>query len=112
MRFPDFVEKKAPVTGSVGLVDYTCTFGASVTRDDYDLWVELEVPVTTLCPCSKAISAHGAHNQRSLASVRVWFAKFFWIEGPDPALVEDSASCDLYALLKRPDERVRDRARV
>jgi GTP cyclohydrolase IB len=104
VRFPYFVEKKAPVTGSVGLVDYTCTFGASVSRDDYDLWVELEVPVTTLCPCSKAISERGAHNQRSLASVRVWFAKFFWIEDLI-ALVEDSASCDLYALLKRPDEK-------
>jgi GTP cyclohydrolase IB len=104
VRFPYFVEKKAPVTGSVGLVDYTCTFGASVSRDDHDLWVELEVPVTTLCPCSKAISDHGAHNQRSLASVRVWFAKFFWIEDLI-ALVEDSASCDLYALLKRPDEK-------
>jgi len=104
VRFPYFVEKKAPVTGSVGLVDYTCTFGASVSRDDHDLWVELEVPVTTLCPCSKAISDRGAHNQRSLASVRVWFAKFFWIEDLI-ALVEDSASCDLYALLKRPDEK-------
>ncbi|HEY6908783.1 MAG TPA: GTP cyclohydrolase FolE2 [Myxococcales bacterium] len=104
VRFPYFVEKKAPVSGAVGLVDYTCTFGASVSRDDHDLWVELEVPVTTLCPCSKAISDHGAHNQRCLASVRVWFAKFFWIEDLI-ALVEDSASCDLYALLKRPDEK-------
>jgi GTP cyclohydrolase I len=104
VRFPYFVEKKAPVTGSVGLVDYTCTFGASVTRKGHDLWVELDVPVTTLCPCSKAISENGAHNQRSLVSVRVWFTRFFWIEDLI-ALVEDSASCDLYALLKRPDEK-------
>ena len=104
VRFPYFIEKKAPVTGAVGLLDYSCTFGASVTRDDYDLWVALEVPVTTLCPCSKAISAHGAHNQRSLVAVRVWFEKFFWIEDLI-ALVEESASCDLYALLKRPDEK-------
>jgi len=104
VKFPYFIEKKAPVTGSVGLLDYSCTFGASVTRDDYDLWVLLEVPVTTLCPCSKAISDHGAHNQRSLVAVRVWFEKFFWIEDLI-ALVEESASCDLYALLKRPDEK-------
>ena len=104
VEFPYFIEKKAPVTGAVGLVDYPCTFGASVTRDDYDLWVALEVPVTTLCPCSKAISRNGAHNQRSVVSVRVWFEKFFWIEDLI-ALVEESASCDLYALLKRPDEK-------
>ena len=104
VKFPYFIEKRAPVTGAVGLVDYPCTFGASVTRDDYDLWVALEVPVTTLCPCSKAISRNGAHNQRSLVSVRVWFDKFFWIEDLI-ARVEESASCDLYALLKRPDEK-------
>jgi GTP cyclohydrolase I len=104
VKFPYFIEKKAPVTGAVGLVDYSCTFGASVTRDDYDLWVDLHVPVTTLCPCSKAISRNGAHNQRCLVSVKVWFERFFWIEDLI-ALIEQSASCDLYALLKRPDEK-------
>ncbi len=73
-------------------------------RKGSDLWVAVDVPVTSLCPCSKAISDHGAHNQRSLVSVRVWFAKFFWIEDLIK-LVEDSASSDLYALLKRPDEK-------
>jgi GTP cyclohydrolase IB len=104
VRFPYFIEKKAPVTGAVGLVDYACTFGASVGGEGSDLWVQVDVPVTSLCPCSKAISRHGAHNQRSVVSVRVWFAKFFWIEDLI-ALVEDSASSDLYALLKRPDEK-------
>ncbi len=119
VRFPYFIEKKAPVTGAVGLVDYACTFGASVTgaegrprpgraergaRSTGDLWVAVEVPVTSLCPCSKAISDQGAHNQRSLVSVRVWFEKFFWIEDLI-ALVEESASSELYALLKRPDEK-------
>ena len=104
VRFPYFIEKKAPVSGAVGLVDYACTFGASVTSKGHDLWVAVEVPVTSLCPCSKAISVHGAHNQRSLVSVRVWFAKFFWLEDLI-ALIEDSASSDLYALLKRPDEK-------
>ena len=104
VRFPYFIEKKAPVSGAIGLVDYTCTFGASVTSAGSELWVSAEVPVTSLCPCSKAISKHGAHNQRSLVSVRVWFAKFFWLEDLI-ALVEDSASSELYALLKRPDEK-------
>lgn len=104
VRFPYFIEKKAPVTQAVGLVDYPCTFGASVTRKESDLWVEVEVPVTTLCPCSKAISKYGAHNQRCLVSTRVRFAKFFWIEDLI-ALIESCASSDLYALLKRPDEK-------
>ncbi len=69
-----------------------------------ELWVAVEVPVTSLCPCSKAISRHGAHNQRSLVRVKVWFARFFWLEDLI-ALIEESASCDLYALLKRPDEK-------
>src|SRR5437660_5249112 len=104
VRFPYFIEKRAPVTGAKGLVDYACTFGASVRADRTELWVGVEVPVTSLCPCSKAISRRGAHNQRSIVRVKVWFAKFFWLEDLI-ALIEDSASCDLYALLKRPDEK-------
>jgi GTP cyclohydrolase IB len=104
VRFPYFIEKKAPVTEALGLVDYACSFNASVTSKGSDLWVSVDVPVTSLCPCSKAISKHGAHNQRSLVSVRVWFAKFFWIEDLI-ALIEASASSELYALLKRPDEK-------
>ena len=104
VKFPYFIEKRAPVTDAVGLVDYQCTFGATVTRKSSDLWVQVDVPVTTLCPCSKAISKHGAHNQRCLVSARVRFAKFFWIEDLI-ASIEDSASSDLYALLKRPDEK-------
>jgi len=108
VRFPYFIEKRAPVTGAAGLVDYACTFGASVrtvgAREKADLWVSVEVPVTSLCPCSKAISERSAHNQRSVIRVKVWFAKFFWIEDLI-SLVESCASCDLYAVLKRPDEK-------
>ncbi len=106
VKFPYFLEKAAPVTKSVGLIDYSCTFSASVfaEKGNSDLSVAVEVPVTSLCPCSKAISKHGAHNQRSLISVRVWFKKFFWLEDLI-ALVEDAASCELYSLLKRPDEK-------
>jgi len=104
VRFPYFIEKRAPVSGAAGLVDYSCTYGASVSADADELWVAVEVPVTSLCPCSKAISRRGAHNQRSIVRVKVWFARFFWLEDLI-ALVEASASCDLYALLKRPEEK-------
>jgi len=104
VRFPYFIEKRAPVSGATGLVDYSCTYGASVGAAGDELWVSVEVPVTSLCPCSKAISRRGAHNQRSIVRVKVWFARFFWLEDLI-ALVEESASCDLYAVLKRPDEK-------
>ena len=104
VRFPYFIEKRAPVSGATGLVDYSCTYSASVSASADELWVSVEVPVTSLCPCSKAISRRGAHNQRSIVRVKVWFARFFWLEDLI-ALVEESASCDLYAVLKRPDEK-------
>jgi GTP cyclohydrolase I len=115
VRFPYFIEKEAPVTKARGLVDYMCTFGASTfeeraltakraKRAKVNLWVSVEVPVTTLCPCSKAISDYSAHNQRSLVTVKVWFSKFFWLEDLIK-LIEASASSELYALLKRPDEK-------
>jgi GTP cyclohydrolase I len=108
VKFPYFVEKKAPVSGLLGLVDYACTFGASVRaagkQEKAELWVAVEVAVTSLCPCSKAISEHGAHNQRSIMRAKVWFEQFFWLEDLI-AMVEDSASCELYSVLKRPDEK-------
>jgi len=108
VRFPYFVEKAAPVSKAVSLIDYACTFSASVHevagKEVSDLWVQVEVPVTSLCPCSKAISARGAHNQRSVIRARVWFKRFFWMEDLIRQL-EDSASSELYTLLKRPDEK-------
>ena len=108
VRFPYFLEKSAPVSGAVSLIDYACTFSASVSfvnqEEQADLSVQVEVPVTSLCPCSKAISDRGAHNQRSILRARVWFERFFWMEDVIK-LLEDAASCDLYALLKRPDEK-------
>ena len=108
VKFPYFIEKAAPVTKALGLVDYACTFGAAVLGsgkgETSELWVAAEIPVTSLCPCSKAISRFGAHNQRSIVRVKVWFEKFFWLEDLI-ALVEASASSELYSLLKRPDEK-------
>ena len=103
-RFPYFIEKKAPVSGSPGMMDYEVTFEVNADTDDIDFVVQVEVPVTTLCPCSKAISARGAHNQRGIVTFAVRFSDPIWIEDL-VRLVEDCASCELYSLLKRPDEK-------
>jgi GTP cyclohydrolase I len=103
-EFPFFLEKPAPVTGAVGMMDYTVRFAATIERGVVDFIVTVIVPVTTLCPCSKAISARGAHNQRGQVTFAVRFAKPIWIENL-VRLVEDCASSELYSLLKRPDEK-------
>jgi len=101
--FPFFIEKKAPVTGAASLMEYTCHLVGS-HREKLDLIVGVEVPVTTLCPCSREISNYGAHNQRSLVRVQGRFKKFFWIEDLI-ALIESCAVNEIYPLLKRPDEK-------
>ncbi len=103
-RFPFFRHKKAPVTGLIGLMDYQVTFDITASAGGLDFVVILEVPVTTLCPCSKAISARGAHNQRGIVTCAVRFTEPVWIEDLID-LIEASASSPLYSLLKRPDEK-------
>ena len=105
VEFPYFVEKEAPVTRSKSLMEYICRFcGSSNQREKDDFYVGIVVPITTVCPCSKEISKFGAHNQRSIVTVRLRFKKFIWIEDIIQ-LIEDCASCDLYSILKRPDEK-------
>lgn len=103
MTFPYFIEKSAPATGTKSLMEYSCTF-AGVVDEKEDFILTVCVPVTTLCPCSKEISAAGAHNQRAEVTLQVKFSKFIWVEDLIQ-LIEKSASCELYALLKRPDEK-------
>jgi GTP cyclohydrolase I len=103
ISFPYFLEKRAPVSGAPGLMEYACEFSGSV-GDLSVFLVGVTVPVTTLCPCSKEISSRGSHNQRGLVSVRVSYKRFFWIEDLIQ-VVEECASCDVYAILKRPDEK-------
>ena len=103
VSFPYFMEKAAPVTGASGLLSYDCSFDASRGAVD-DFVLTVNVPVTTLCPCSKEISSRGAHNQRGMVTVRVRFSGELWIEDL-VGLVEDSASCSLYPILKRADEK-------
>ena len=102
--FPFFLEKRAPVSGAVGLLDYGARFAATIAGDVIDFVVTVLVPVTTLCPCSKAVSAHGAHNQRGLVTFALRCTEPIWIEDLI-RLVEGCASSELYSLLKRPDEK-------
>lgn len=104
VEFPYFIEKRAPISGAKSLMGYTCRFLASLTNGHHSLVVEVTVPVTTLCPCSKEISQKGAHNQRSLVSLKVTFRKFFWIEDLI-RIIENSASSAVFSLLKRSDEK-------
>ena len=103
ISFPYFVEKEAPVTGAAGLLSYDCAFDASSGAGD-DFILTVKIPVTTLCPCSREISARGAHNQRSIVTVKARFTGELWIEDI-VALVDRSASCELYPVLKRADEK-------
>ena len=104
IEFPYFVEKSAPVTGAKSIMDYVCYFIGEDDGERADFKVGVTVPVTTVCPCSKEMSLMGAHNQRSIVRVNVRFKKFFWIEDLI-RIVEDSASGEVYSLLKRPDEK-------
>ena len=103
VKFPYFILKKAPVSGAEGLMTYDCTI-RGFASDDVMLEIEVKIPVTALCPCSKAISSEGAHNQRGIVTVRFRQERFVWIEEVID-LVESSASCDIYSVLKREDEK-------
>lgn len=104
-RLPYFVTKTAPVSGQAALMDYQLGLIAKLSPASVETLLELTVPVTSLCPCSKEISAYGAHNQRSHITVTVRVI--------DPTLsidaliarIEAQGSCQLWGLLKRPDEK-------
>jgi len=104
IEFPYFIEKKAPVSGAKSLMEYRCSYIGSVNGGERNFLVGIRVPINTLCPCSKEISERGAHNQRGWVTVTLDFRKFFWIEDVI-SLIEESASCGVYALLKREDEK-------
>lgn len=103
MEFDYFIEKKAPVSKLSSFMGYTCRFLASY-RNGEDFVLSVTVPVMTLCPCSKEISAFGAHNQRCMVTVQVRYTGMVWIEDI-VELVEQSSSGGLYTILKRPDEK-------
>jgi GTP cyclohydrolase IB len=104
MQFPYFIDKAAPVSGVRSLMDYEVTFIGEIKGGKQRFAMKVLVPVTSLCPCSKKISAYGAHNQRSHVTVTARTAEFVWIE-EIVDLIEKQASSELYGLLKRPDEK-------
>jgi GTP cyclohydrolase I len=103
MWFPYFLRKVAPVSKTESLMEYRCSFTGS-SNGGNDLLLAVQVPLTTLCPCSKEISEEGAHNQRAEVVLTVRPNRFIWLEELI-GLVEQCGSCELYALLKRPDEK-------
>lgn len=104
MTFPYFINKKAPVSGVASLMDYEVTFIGEVRNGEPQVSLKVVVPVTSLCPCSKGISEYGAHNQRSHITLSCTVNEFVWIEELID-IAEKSASSELYAMLKRPDEK-------
>ena len=83
---------------------YEVTFTGEIDQGAYTLTMKVVVPVTSLCPCSKGISEYGAHNQRSHVTITARTNSHVWIE-EIVRVAEDNASCELYGLLKRPDEK-------
>jgi len=106
VRFKYFLEKQAPISKISSALDYDCEFTGALSDDGFDFILGVEVPVTALCPCSKEISDAGAHNQRGVIKARIRYEKdaFYWIEDLVREL-ECTASCDIYPLLKRRDEK-------
>src|SRR5690606_25698553 len=105
MRFPYFVTKSAPVSRVRSQLDYdVCWRGSLSAESQYSFRMQVSVPATSLCPCSKEISAYGAHNQRSIIRIDAELAEDLAIEELI-AVAEASASCEVYGLLKRADEK-------
>ncbi len=104
MAFPYFIVKKAPVSGAESLMDYRAAIRGRRRFGRTDVWLKVTVPVTSLCPCSKRISAYGAHNQRAHITITAKIGASIWFEDLI-STAESVASSDLYAVLKRPDEK-------
>lgn len=106
MDFKYFLERPAPVSDQVGLLDYNCSFSGELVDDEFEFIMGVEVPFTSLCPCSKELSRYGAHNQRSCLKIKIKCRehKFLWLEELI-TLAESVVSSPVYPLLKREDEK-------
>src|SRR6202140_5088827 len=104
MTFPFFVMKRAPISGVESLMDYQASLIGEIRDGEACTWLKVVIPVTSLCPCSKKISDRGAHNQRSHVTIKVRLRDHLWIEELID-IAESEASCELYGILKRPDEK-------
>ncbi len=107
LKFKYFINKKSPITQNVAAMSYDCSFEGRIENGKFSFILGVVVPVTTLCPCSKEISDNGAHNQRALISVKVSYdeeSQSIWLEDLIE-MIEACASCEVYPLLKREDEK-------
>jgi GTP cyclohydrolase IB len=104
MNFAYFINKQAPISSVQSLLDYDVTFAGEIQDGKQEFTMRVIVPVTSLCPCSKKISDYGAHNQRSHVTISALTNTHVWIEEL-VRIAEEEASCELYGLLKRPDEK-------
>jgi GTP cyclohydrolase I len=104
MSFPYFILKKAPVSGAASLMDYRAAIRGSHRPGRTEIWLKVTVPVTSLCPCSKSISAYGAHNQRAHITITAKIGSSIWLDDLI-GVAEKVASSELYSVLKRPDEK-------
>jgi len=104
LQFPYFIEKTAPVSGVKSLMDYQVNLVGQIENGHLDSTLEVTIPVKSLCPCSKKISEYGAHNQRSHLTVGVNCSSKLWLNELIKS-VEAQASAELFAILKRPDEK-------
>ena len=104
MSFPFFIMKRAPVSGVESLMDYRASLIGERRGANTEIWVRVVVPVTSLCPCSKKISERGAHSQRSHVTITAKLREHLWIEELVD-IAESEASCELFGILKRPDEK-------
>ena len=104
MSFPFFMTKFAPISKVQSLMDYQVSFIGQIKNQVTSVLVKIIVPITSLCPCSKNISDYGAHNQRSHVTVQARLRSFVWVEELIE-MIEKVGSCELYGLLKRPDEK-------
>lgn len=103
LEFPYFLRKAAPVSGKVAPMDIDCVFTAE-KKEKFSLRVRADIPVQTLCPCSKEISERGAHNQRAIARIEILAGEMVWLEEL-AEMADQAASSPVYSLLKRPDEK-------
>jgi GTP cyclohydrolase I len=109
VEFDYFCDKVAPVSGYKSIMNYRCKIECLMTKTinhkkDFSMVLTVEVPITTLCPCSKEISNHSAHNQRSYVTVAIKSFSNIWIE-EIVEMVESASSSELYPILKRVDEK-------
>ena len=104
ISFPYFVEKESPVSKQKSLMNYDCKFVGMNNKSESNFVLEVTAPISTVCPCSKEISERGAHNQRGKVTVKIRSDDFIWIEEMVD-VIEAQASCGVYSLLKREDEK-------